>query len=95
MMAGTFRALVDAADETFSVILEIKEPVAGDRNVEPLIEGLAGERLRSLVGRPSEAVFVNKIEPVAAGEQIPDRLEVPIENPAWWPGARILSIRSI
>jgi hypothetical protein len=94
-LVGTFRALVDAGDESFSVIVEVKEPVTGPIGLVPLIEGLVGEKLRNLVGRPSEVVFVNQTELLPAGEEIPDRLEVPIENPAWWPGAKILAVHAI
>ncbi len=94
-LVGTLRAVVTAGDEIFSVIVETRKAVTGERDLDQLIEGLVGERLRSLVGRPSEVVFVDKVEVVPAGEEITDRLEAPIEIPEWWPGAKVLSIHRI
>ncbi len=86
---------MDAGEESFLVIVEIEKPVTGAPGLEQRIEGLVGDRLRWLVRRPSEVVFANKIEIMPAGEEIADRLERPIENPAWWPGAKVLSIQAL
>jgi hypothetical protein len=91
---GTYRATVNAGDDDFAVIIEIKEPLMGV-NMERAIEGLAGNDIRGMIRRPSEVIFLDEVKAIPADEVIADPLEKPIQNPNWLPGIRILSLQRL
>jgi hypothetical protein len=94
-VVGMFRGTVSVGDACFSVMVEVTEAVAGVDVVDQAIVGLAGDSLRRIVKYPSEAVFVDEIEPASPNEDIPGRLDEPLENPNWLPGVRILAIQRL
>ncbi len=88
-----FKATVTVGKANFVVLVEVSEPVTGLDVIDKAIVGLAGDHMRRVVKHPSEAVFVDEIEPLQPNEKMAERLETPLANSNWLPGVRIVSIQ--